>query len=49
MTDISVRFGRWVFFENLRGPRPLNLKKLFSAASDKKNVAYPFSCGSRCQ
>jgi hypothetical protein len=31
------------FFENLKGPHPLNKKKSFSAAQDKKNVAYPFS------
>ncbi len=30
--DISVVFGCWVFFENLKGPHPLNFKKLFSAA-----------------
>jgi hypothetical protein len=29
-------FGRWVFFENLKGPRPLNFKKSFSAAKDKQ-------------
>jgi predicted solute-binding protein len=30
--DISAVFGRWVLFENLKGPRPLNLKKLFAVA-----------------
>jgi hypothetical protein len=30
--DISIVFGHWVFFYNLKGPRPLNFKKSFSAA-----------------
>ncbi len=45
--DISVVFGCWVFFWKFKGTSSFKFQKIVFSSLRQKNVAYPFSWGSR--